>query len=99
LTSRPSVTNISCWEVTTRFPSLSLSSLTVSVPAAAPDGSEDEDGWNAGFLLTKQLSQRSSVSGIYDYNSNIAARGFGSTVADGASGAENRFTLVFNHTF
>lgn len=60
------------------------------------NGSDGEDSWDAGIVLTKRLSERSSVSGIYIYRSDIGAYGFDS---NGASGDENRVTLVFNHTF
>lgn len=61
--------------------------------------SDDEEGWDAGFLLTRRLSQRSSVSGIYSYRSNLGATGFGTVSTGGGSGSENRVTLVFNHSF
>lgn len=61
--------------------------------------SNDEDGWDAGLLLTRRLSQRSSVSGIYSYRSNLAADGLDTLGTTGGSGSENRLTLVFNHTF
>jgi uncharacterized protein (PEP-CTERM system associated) len=61
--------------------------------------SDDEDGWDAGLLLTRRLSQRSSVSGIYSYRSNLGATGLDTLGTTGGSGSENRLTLVFNHTF
>lgn len=65
-------------------------------------GTDAESSWTADFLLTRRLSQRSSVSGIYRYISDVGAfdtDSFGSSGDSDASGPENRVTLVFNHTF
>lgn len=55
--------------------------------------SNNSDRWQAGVLLTKKLSERSSISGAYDYRANLF------TTASGFSGDENRVTLIFNHAF
>jgi len=65
-------------------------------------GTDTESSWNADVLLTKRLSERSSVSGIYRYISEVGAfdtGSFGSAGTSDASGPENRITLVFNHSF
>jgi len=65
-------------------------------------GTDTESSWNADVLLTKRLSERSSVSGIYRYISEVGAfdtGSFGSAGTSDASGPENRVTLVFNHSF
>ena len=65
-------------------------------------GTDTESTWNADVLLTKRLSERSSVSGIYRYISDVGAfdtGSFGSSGYSDASGPENRITLVFNHSF
>lgn len=59
------------------------------------DTEDDVDRWQAGILLTRQLSMRSSVSAGYDYRSNL----FTSDSGSGRSGDENRVTLIFNHAF
>jgi uncharacterized protein (PEP-CTERM system associated) len=68
-------------------------------PGAAPAGGGDYDSWDAGLLLTKRLSDRSSVSGIYRYVSDVGAVGFNPVGSTGGTGSENRVTLVFNHSF
>jgi uncharacterized protein (PEP-CTERM system associated) len=63
---------------------------------------DNSSSWDAGLVLTKQLSERSSVSGIYRYVSDVGAYGPGTNgnrAETGASGPENRITLVFNHSF
>jgi uncharacterized protein (PEP-CTERM system associated) len=70
-----------------------------TVPGAASDDTDEFDSWDASVLLTKRLSERSSVSGIYRYVSDVGGAGFNSLGSPGASGDENRVTLVFNHTF
>jgi uncharacterized protein (PEP-CTERM system associated) len=65
-------------------------------------GTDTESSWNADVLLTKRLSERSSVSGIYRYISDVGGfntGSFGSAGTSDASGPENRITLVFNHSF
>jgi uncharacterized protein (PEP-CTERM system associated) len=69
---------------------------------AGSTGTDTESSWNADFLLTRRLSERSSVSGIYRYVSDVGAfdaGSFGSAGTSDASGPENRVTLVFNHSF
>lgn len=75
---------------------------TGPVPGAGTTGTDTNNTWNADLLLTKRLSERSSVSGIYRYTSDIAAFDAGTVGTTGnsdASGPENRITLVFNHSF
>ena len=72
---------------------------TGTVPGAGVAGNDDYDSWDAGLLLTRRLSVRSSVSGIYRYVSDIGAAGYDPVTSTGGNGAENRFTLVFNHSF
>jgi uncharacterized protein (PEP-CTERM system associated) len=70
-----------------------------TVPGAGLNDTDDFDSWDASVLLTKRLSERSSVSGIYRYFSDVGGAGFDALGSPGASGDENRVTLVFNHTF
>jgi len=72
---------------------------TGTVPGAGVAGNDDNDSWDAAFLLTKRLSDRSSVSGIYRYISDVGGADSGLPGLTGASGDENRVTLVFNHSF
>ena len=72
---------------------------TGTVPGAGVAGNDDYDSWDAGLLLTRRLSLRSSVSGIYRYVSDIGAAGYDPVRSTGGNGPENRFTLVFNHSF
>jgi hypothetical protein len=69
------------------------------VGGAGGGGADESDSWDASVLLTKRLSQRSSVSGIYRYISDVGGTGIDSLGSSGASGDENRVTLVFNHNF
>jgi uncharacterized protein (PEP-CTERM system associated) len=57
------------------------------------DNDETVDSWRAGMSLTKRIGGRSSLTGRYDYGSNLS----GSAEQD--SGSENRIALIFNHTF
>jgi uncharacterized protein (PEP-CTERM system associated) len=66
--------------------------------SAGSDGRDTFDSWDASVLLTRRLSERSSVSAIYRYISDIGGTGF-DTEGNAGEGDENRFTLVFNHTF
>ena len=62
------------------------------------DDSEAVDRWQAGVLLTKKLSRQSSISGAYDYRSNLFGTTSGSS-GSGSSGDENRVAVIFNHAF
>ena len=72
---------------------------TGAVPGTGLTETDEYDSWDASVLLTRRLSERSSVSGIYRYISDVGATGFDSGDSSGASGPENRVTLVFNHSF
>jgi uncharacterized protein (PEP-CTERM system associated) len=85
---------------TARFGWTSYEDLgTGAVPGAGLTETDQYDSWDASVLLTRRLSERSSVSGIYRYISDVGATGFDSGDSFGASGPENRVTLVFNHSF
>jgi uncharacterized protein (PEP-CTERM system associated) len=75
---------------------------TGPIPGAGAAGTDTNNTWNADFLLTKRLTERSSVSGIYRYVSDVGGYNYGtvgSSGTSGASGPENRVSLVFNHSF
>jgi uncharacterized protein (PEP-CTERM system associated) len=59
------------------------------------NGGTDER-WTAALALSQNVGRQSSVSGIVEHRDNPFGTG---SSGDSSSGAENRISLIFNHTF
>jgi uncharacterized protein (PEP-CTERM system associated) len=78
---------------TARFDWTSYENLD-SAGTSTTDGADER--WTAALVLSQNVGRQSSVSGVIEHRDNPFGTGGGSS---GNSDAENRISLIFNHTF